>query len=186
MSVCPQGYAPKDAQNSPNSLSARLDFGLWTMPETDRTSGDRTLLSFWSRLVNLPGPVSLLKGGRCPLISDWRLSSGSNTLEARVTQPLGRLSPFDAVPFLASPHFAAPRPFCVVAAEREGKKQGKEIVKLGDGLANVAWAIAGPACSVCIYGNSQQRRTFITFQPTIRSSVIRTGSASGQHLSLEF
>ena len=29
--------------------------------------------------------------------------------------------PLDAVPFLASPHFAAPRPFCVAAAEREEK-----------------------------------------------------------------
>jgi hypothetical protein len=80
------------------------------------------------------------------MISDWPVSNVSNTLEARVKPPLRKLSLFDAVPFLTSPHFAAPRLFCVVAAEREGKKQGKEIMKLNDGLANVACAITGPAC----------------------------------------
>jgi hypothetical protein len=62
---------------------------------------------------------------------DLPVFSGSNTLEARVKPPLGKLSLFDAVPFLAPPHFGAPRLFCAVAAEREGKKQGKEIVKIG-------------------------------------------------------
>jgi hypothetical protein len=33
----------RKGQNSPNLPSARVDFGLWTMPKTDKTSGDRTL-----------------------------------------------------------------------------------------------------------------------------------------------
>jgi hypothetical protein len=43
---------------------------------------------------------------------------------------LGSLSLFDAVPFLAFPHFVAPRPFCVIGPQKGEKKQSKGIVSL--------------------------------------------------------
>jgi hypothetical protein len=36
------------------------------------------------------------------------------------------LSLFDAVPFLAFPHFVAPRPFCVIGPEKEKRNRAKE------------------------------------------------------------
>jgi hypothetical protein len=33
---------------------------------------------------------------------------------------------FDAVPFLAFPHFVAPRPFCVIGPEKEKRNRAKE------------------------------------------------------------
>jgi hypothetical protein len=71
-----------------------------------------------------------------PLMND-RFSIRSNTLEARLKLPIGRLSLFDAVPFLTSPH-SWPRVVLRHSPELEGNKQGKEIVKFADGLANVA------------------------------------------------
>ena len=39
---------------------------------------------------------------------------------------LGSLSLFDAVPFLAFPHFVAPRPFCVIGPEKEKRNRANE------------------------------------------------------------
>ena len=39
---------------------------------------------------------------------------------------VGSLSLFDAVPFLAFPHFVAPRPFCVIGPEKEKRNRAKE------------------------------------------------------------
>jgi len=50
----------------------------------------------------------------------------SNTLEARSKSPAGRLSLFDTVAFLASPHFVVPRPLCAIAPEKEERSRAKK------------------------------------------------------------
>jgi hypothetical protein len=63
--------------------------------------------------------------------------SGSNTPAARAEPLADKSSLFDAGPFGFS-LFVAPRRFCTAAAQQDGKNHGKEIVKSGDSLANVA------------------------------------------------